>query len=225
MIYADFYLRGGRILKAEAEPKSFDGIFRKKKQKFYRPLSHKNHLKSVHRPRPPLLHPSLHKAHLITLRLLDRSRRQLGRRLVGKQAVLVPMVHGARDQDERFVNRARPVLCFSGRVRRRRSPRVLLPVHKGQPGITDVVAAVSVDDGRVGRGGDVEGVAANDGFVLERDCAGDERQLGLGDAGAGLEVAPLAAVLVGPAAPGLSDVVLGVEGGVVVGEAFVCRCP
>ena len=43
----------------------------------------------------------------------------------------------------------------------------------------------------------------------------------MGDAGAGLEEAPLAAVLVGPASPGLGDVVQGVEGGVVVGVAFV----
>ena len=135
------------------------------------------------------------------------------------------MVHGARDQDERFVNRTRPVLRFSGRMRRRESPRVLLPVYERQSGIADVVAAVGVDDGRVWRGGDVEGVAADDRFVVDGEGARDEGELGLGDTGAGLEVAPLAAVLVGPAAPGLSDVVLGVEGAVMVGEAFVCCCP
>ena len=135
------------------------------------------------------------------------------------------MVHGARDQDERFVDRARPVLRFSGRMRRRESPRVLLPVYERQSGITDVVAAIGVDDGRVGRGGDVEGVAADDGFEVEGDGAGDEGEFRLGDSGAGLEVAPLAAILVGPAAPGLFDIVSGVEGGVVGGEALVCRCP
>ena len=176
------------------------------------------------RPRMPLVHPSLHKRRLIALRLPDRTRRQHRRRLVGKQPVLIPMMHRALNQDERFVNRIRPILRFSRRMRRRGSPGVLLPVYESQTGIADIVAAVLVDGSRVGRGGNVEGVAADDGFVLEGEGAGDEGELGVGDAGTGLEVAPLAAVLVGPAAPGLSDVVLGVVGGVVGGEAFVCRC-
>ena len=49
----------------------------------------------------------------------------------------------------------------------------------------------------------------------EVDEAGYERERGVGYAGAGLEVAPLGTVLVGPGAPGLGDVGLGVEGGVV----------
>lgn len=132
------------------------------------------------------------------------------------------MVHRARNQHERFLHRIRSVLR-PRRVRRRAAPGVLLAVDEGQARITEVVAAVAVDCGGVRRKGDVEGGAADDGFVVEGDGAGDEGQLVFWHRGAGLQVAPLGAVLVGPAAPGLGDVVLGVECGVVGGIAFVCR--
>ena len=96
----------------------------------------------------------------------------------------IPNVHGARNQDERFLDRTRPVLRLSRRMRRRVSPRVLLPVDQRQSGIANVVAAVGVDDGRVWRSGDVEGFAADDRFVLEGDGPRDEGEFGLGDTGA-----------------------------------------
>ena len=105
---------------------------------------------------------------------------------------------------------------------RRAPPRILLAVNECEAGVADAVAAVCVDGCGVGGRGDVEGVAADEGFVVEGDGAGDEGELGCGDGGAGLEEAPLGAVLVGPAAPGLGKVGLGVEGCVVGGVAFVC---
>lgn len=131
------------------------------------------------------------------------------------------MVHRAANQHKRFLHRIGPVLR-PGRVRRDATPGVLLAVDEGQARIGEVVAAVAVDGGGVRGVRNVEGVAADDGFVVEGDGAGDEGQLGRGHRCAGLQVAPLGAVLVGPAAPGLGDVVLRVEGGVVVGVAVVC---
>ena len=130
-------------------------------------------------------------------------------------------MHGALNQYEWLVSRARPGFR-DRRVGRCASPWILFPIDECESGIADIVAAVGVYDGDVRGSGDVEGVAADDGFVVEGDGAGDEGELGLGDVGAGLEEAPLAAVLIGPASPGLSNVVLGVEGGVVCGVAFVC---
>ena len=165
-------------------------------------------------PLPPLPHPSPHKRHLPRLRLPHRRRRQLPRRLIPKQPVLIPMMHRALNEYKRPIRRTDP-LPRNGRMRRRPAPRILLPVDDGQPIVRDAVAAVLVDGVDVRRGGDVEGVAA-DGFREgEVDQAADEREDGARDAGAGLQEAPLGAVLVGPGAPGLRQVVLRVEGGVV----------
>ena len=131
-------------------------------------------------------------------------------------------MHGPRDQYERLIRRAGPRLCFR-RMGRRASPGVIFSVDEGQSVVADIVPAVCIDNGGVGWSGDVERVAADDGLVFESDGAGDERELVLGDAGACLEESPLAAVLVRPAPPCLSDVVHGVEGGVVGGVAFI-RC-
>ena len=130
-------------------------------------------------------------------------------------------MNSALNKDERFIRRAGPRFRFWC-VRRRAAPRVIFAVEKGESVVADGVAAIGVDGGGVGGRGDVEGVAADDGFVGEGEGAGDEGKLVLGDGGAGLEEAPLAAVLVGPASPGLGDVVQGVEGSVVRGVAFIC---
>ena len=106
-------------------------------------------------------------------------------------------------------------------MRRRAAPGISLSVQERETVISDIVAAVRVDDVGAGRGGDVEGVAADDGFVVQSDGAGDEGQLRFRDVRARLEEPPLGAILVGPAAPGLRDVVLGVKGGVVGGVAVV----
>ena len=172
-------------------------------------------------PRRPLRHPRLDKRHLIHLRLLNRSRRQRRRRLVWKQPVLIPVMNGSLNENERLIRRAGPRFRFRC-VGRRGAPRVIFAVEEGEFVVADGVAAVGVDGGGVGGCGDVEGVAADDGFVGEGEGAGDEGELGLGDGGAGLEEAPLTAVLVGPASPGLGDVVQGVEGCVVRGVAFIC---
>ena len=130
-------------------------------------------------------------------------------------------MNGAFNQDKGLIRRAGPRFRFR-RVGRRAAPRVIFAVEKGEFIVADGVAAICVDDGGVGGCGDVEGFAADDGFVGEGDGAGDEGELVLGDGGAGLEEAPLAAVLVGPASPGLGDVIQGVEGSVVRGVAFIC---
>ncbi len=106
-------------------------------------------------------------------------------------------------------------------MRRGPPPRIVLTVDKRQSRIANIVSAVLINNCGIGRGGYVERVAADDGFVLECDSAGDEGQLGLWDVGARLQEPPLAAILVGPAAPRLVDVVLGVKGCVVRGVAFV----
>ena len=132
------------------------------------------------------------------------------------------MVHGAGDEDERLIRRAGPVLRLR-RMRRCPSPWVLFPVDERQAVIRDVVPSVLVDHVRVRWGGDVERLPADDLFIREVDEAGDERQLGFRHAAAGLQVAPLRTVLVGPAAPGLGKIVLLVIGRVVRSPALVLR--
>lgn len=133
------------------------------------------------------------------------------------------MVHRIVDQNKRLARRAIPRLrSVSVSVRRRGTPRVPFAVEEGEAGVGDVVAAVLVDAFHVGWGGDVETVAADQRAVFEVDGAAYEGALVGGDPGAGLQVAPFGAVLVGPAAPGLLvEGVLLVEGCVAVGEAFV----
>jgi hypothetical protein len=75
------------------------------------------------------------------------------------------------------------------------SPRVPFAVDDGETGVGDAEAAVFVDGGYVGGRGDVECVFTDEGFVGEVVGAGDEWELVGGDAGAGLEEAPLCAVL------------------------------
>lgn len=130
------------------------------------------------------------------------------------------MMHSPLNQNHRLLCRANPLLCVL-RQRRHRPPGVGFTADDGQAVVGDVVPTVFVDGVDVGWGGDAEGVFADEGFVGEVEEAGDEGELVFGDAGAGLEVAPLGAVLVGPGAPGLGEVVLGVEGGVVVAEALI----
>lgn len=169
-----------------------------------------------------LLQPRLHKRHLIGLHLPHGPRRQDGRGLIRKAAILIPMMHGALDQQERAFHTARAIGCETHTVRTGAAPGILLAVDDGETVVADVVAAVAVDGGGVGRGGDVEGVAAHERIVVQGQEAGDEGEAGGGHAGAGLQVAPLGAVLVGPAAPeGLGEVVLRVEGLVVVAVGLV----
>ena len=124
------------------------------------------------------------------------------------------MMHRALDEYKRLLRGAHPV-ARNGRVRRCSAPGILLAVYDRETVVRDMVAAVLVDGVDVGRGGDVEGFAA-DGFGEGQvDEAADEREDAGRDAGAGLQEAPLGAVLVGPGAPGLREVVLRVEGGVV----------
>ncbi len=130
------------------------------------------------------------------------------------------MMYRPLNQNHRLLLRANSLLRVL-RQRRHRPPGVGLAADDGEAIVGDVVAAVFVDGVDVGRGGDAEGVFADEGFVGEVEEAGDEGEFGFWDAGAGLKVAPLGAVLVGPGAPGLGEVVLGVEGGVVVAEALV----
>ena len=87
---------------------------------------------------------------------------------------------GALNEDEWLIRRAGPRFSFRC-VGRRAPPRVIFAVEKGEFVVADGVAAVCVDDGGVGGCGDVEGVAADDGFVGEGEGAGDEGELVLGD--------------------------------------------
>jgi hypothetical protein len=104
------------------------------------------------------------------------------------------------------------------------SPGVPFSVDDGETGIGNVEATVFVDGGYVGGRGDVKCVFADEGFVGDVVGAGNEWELICGDAGAGLEEAPLCAILIigeleesgrqksvyliWPRSPVLSDVVL-----------------
>jgi hypothetical protein len=75
------------------------------------------------------------------------------------------------------------------------SPGVPFAVDDGETWVGDAEAAVFIDGGYVGGRRDVECVFADEGFVCEVVGAGDEGELVRGDARAGLEEAPLRAVL------------------------------
>ena len=47
------------------------------------------------------------------------------------------------------------------------SPGILFAIDDGQTVVSDVVAAVFINRGHVRGGGEVEGVAADDGFILQ----------------------------------------------------------
>lgn len=100
-------------------------------------------------------------------------------------------------------------------MRTRHPPRILLPIHKRQTIIRDIIAAILINSVRIRRSGDIKSFTTDNCRKGEIYEAGYERERGIWYAGAGLEVAPLGAVLVGPGAPGLGDVGLGVEGCVV----------
>jgi hypothetical protein len=143
----------------------------------------------------PLLQPRLNKPHLLTLRALDRARRQTLRRLIRKQTILIPMVHRPLDQHPRLTRRTRTIqhifLPSQRRKRRNRTPRISLSADVRKAGVRDIAPAVLVDDGHIRWGGEVERIPANLRFVLEGEEAGDQRELVGGDAGAGLKVAPV----------------------------------
>jgi hypothetical protein len=150
----------------------------------------------------PLHHPLEHEGDLLGLGIADGQGREEVRRdidgLVGEQAVLVPVVHGAGDQLEGLAGGAGAVVrcgVEGRRVRRRWPPWVLLAVDDGQAWVRDVEASVAVDAVYVRRRGDVEGLDACDAHVLQSAGAGDQRELVLGSTGAGLEEAPFRADL------------------------------
>ena len=78
-----------------------------------------------------------------------------------------------------------------------------------------MVPAVFVYRVNIGWASDIECFHAYGFGKGEVNKAGDEGEYGFWHAGAGLEEAPLRAVLVGPGAPGLAKVVLRIESGVV----------
>ena len=136
-----------------------------------------------------VLEPSLHRVLEGSLRLLNRLRREVGCSLIGKHAVLVPVVHAILDQDEGLANGALAVLEADG-MRSGRAPGVLLAINDGQTRVADAEAAVLVDGLDVRRPVDVEGLAAGDRSEVEIDGARNQRELVARDAGASLEVAP-----------------------------------
>jgi hypothetical protein len=75
------------------------------------------------------------------------------------------------------------------------SPGVPFAVDDGETWVGDAEAAVFVDGGYVRGRRDVKCVVADEGFVCEVVGAGDEGELVRGNARAGLEEAPLSAVL------------------------------
>lgn len=136
-----------------------------------------------------VLKPSLHKVLDGPLRLLHRLRGEVGGGLIGKQSVLVPVVHAVLNQDKGFADGAFAILEADG-VRGGRAPGVLLAVNDGQARVADVEATVLVDGLDVRRLVDVEGLAAGDGRVVKVDGTGDQRKLVVRDTGPGLEEAP-----------------------------------
>lgn len=127
--------------------------------------------------------------HLGPLRVSDGLRRQLRRRLIREQPVLIPMVHGVVNEDERFAKGAL-ALWKPDPVRRGVPPRIPLPVDVGQTRVADVDSAVLVYALHLRRSGDIKCITADHRGELDVDEAGDERKLMSRDAGARLKIAP-----------------------------------
>ena len=108
----------------------------------------------------PFRYPLPHKSDLESLRVGHRRRRQAWPCFVGKEAVLVPVVHPVLDQNKRLARCATPLRLAQG-VRRGCPPRVRLAIDDGQPRIADIKAAVPVNGVHVGGSGDVEGFTAH----------------------------------------------------------------
>ena len=80
------------------------------------------------------------------------------------------MMHRPLDQHMRLTRRARHIQHIRDRQRCQRrngAPGVGLAADVREARVGDVAAAVFVDDGDVGGGGEVEGVAADSAFVGE----------------------------------------------------------
>ncbi|KAK5636058.1 hypothetical protein RRF57_011770 [Xylaria bambusicola] len=107
-----------------------------------------------------LLQPRLDKYGFLLLGFGDRSGRELGGRLVGEQAVLVPVVHGFIDQDVGFRGCG---LAFreADSVDAGCTPGIPLAVDPGEARVAQFETAVFVDGFGVGGLGDVERVAAD----------------------------------------------------------------
>lgn len=121
----------------------------------------------------PLHHPLQHEHGHLRLGIPHGQRRQEVRRdvdrLVGEEAPLVPVVHGAGDEHEGLAGGVCAVergLVEGRGVRGRGAPGVLLAIDHGQAWVCEVEAAVLVDGGDVGRGGDIEGFDADDAGVF-----------------------------------------------------------
>lgn len=122
----------------------------------------------------PLEHPRLDERDLLGLRLAHGQRWQEVRRrvhrLVGEEAVLVPVVDRVGDEDEGLADGGGAVVrggVEGGRVRGGRAPGVDLPVDEGEARVGDAEAAVLVDRVGVGGLGDVEGLDADYGLPLQ----------------------------------------------------------
>lgn len=119
------------------------------------------------------------------LGLLDGRGREVGRGLVGEDAVLVPVVDGLVDEDVGLAEGALAV-GLAERVRRRRPPGVPLPVHDRQPRVADPEPAVLVDRLHVRLARQPERVPADRRRVLQVHEPRYHAQLALGHAAARL---------------------------------------
>ena len=122
----------------------------------------------------PLQHPLQHELDLLGLGVADGQRRQeVGRDvdgLVGEEAVLVPVVHGAGDEYEGLASGVGAVVCrgVEGRgVRCGRPPWVLLAVDHGQAWVCDVEASVFINGLGIGRRGDIEAIDADYALIFQ----------------------------------------------------------
>lgn len=135
------------------------------------------------------------------------------------------MMHALLDQIKRLLSTILPPAPnrpLTSSQRRDLPPRIRLAPNDRKTRIRDVEAAVLVRQGCVRGCGDAEGVAADYAEVFEVDGAGQQWELVMRHTAAGLEVAPLRAVHVRPAAPLRSrPVVLLVVRLVVRGVALV----
>ena len=121
----------------------------------------------------PLHHPLQHELDLLGLSIPDGQRRQeVGRDvdgLVGEQAVLIPVVHGASNQHEGLAGGVGAVVCRGvegRRVCRRRPPWVLLAIDHSQAWVRDVEASPFIDGIDIWRRGDVESLDADYALVF-----------------------------------------------------------
>lgn len=161
----------------------------------------------------PFQHPFLNKLDLLLLSVCDGQWRQFRCCLVWEEPVLVPVMNCTLNKDERLASgRDSVTSAFFERVGCCRSPWVCRSVDECKTGIGYVVSTILVDSVDVGRACEIEGISANNTFIVNVVGSGDQGKLASWSSGPCLEETPFCTVLVRPQAPILREIILSIEG-------------